>query len=174
MTVTVSDDQRLESFLPVYDTIPDKWEDAKPFLVEQFKRIALAVNIREIGWHLDEELLSGKAFIPGVEPIGNLSTSQVFRQVLRKVINFGALPAAGTKSVPHGIVFDANFTLIHMYASETDPTNFVAGPVPQCDPLKLSDGIKINMDVTNVNITVGVDMSSFTRCFVTIEYLQEL
>src|SRR5882724_4464250 len=103
--MTFSDNQQLESFVPVYDAVPDKWEEARPFFVEQLKRISNAVNIREIGWFLDEELLSGKAFIPGTTNLNDLSTSQVFRQVLRKVVDFGPLPAAGTKSVPHGITF---------------------------------------------------------------------
>jgi len=169
-----SENQQLESFVPVYDAVPDKWEDARPFMVEQLKRISNAVNIREIGWFLDEELLSGKAFIPGATSLGDLSTSQVFRQVLRKVVDFGALPVAGTKSVPHGITFDANFTLVQMYAAATDPVAFIALPIPYADPAALANAISLTMDATNVNITVGVNRSAFTRCFVTIEYLQEL
>ena len=41
-----SDNQQLESFVPVYDAVPDKWDDARPFIVEQLKRLAFAVNIR--------------------------------------------------------------------------------------------------------------------------------
>jgi|SRR6185312_7223617 len=169
-----SDNQQLESFVPVYDAVPNEWEDAKPFIVEQLKRIANAVNIREIGWFLDEELLSGKAFIPGVQNLGDLSTSQVFRQVLRKVVDFGALPAAGTKSVPHGITVTDNFTLVQMYAAATDPMALTAIPIPYADPTALANAVALDMDALNVNITVGVDMSAYTRCFVTIEYLQEV
>lgn len=169
-----SENQQLESFLPVYDAVPDKWEDARPFIVEQLKRISNAVNIREIGWFLDEELLSGKAFIPGVRSLNGLSTSQVFRQVLRKVIDFGALPAAGNKPVPHGITFDANFTLTAFYATATDPIGLTAIPIPYVDPVSLAFSIRLAMDAVNVNISVGVNRSNYTRCFVTIEYLQEL
>lgn len=168
-----SDNQQLESFVPVYDAIPEKWEDARPFMVEQLKRISNAVNIREIGWFLDEELLSGKAFIPSSANLDNLSTSQVFRQVFRKVIDFGPLPAAATKSVPHGISFTDNFTLVQMYAAATDPVAFVALPIPYAHPT-VANAIALDMDATNVNITVGVDRSAFTRCFVTIEYLEEV
>ncbi len=173
MTST-SDDQRLESFVPVYDAVPEKWEDARSFLVEQLKRISNAVNIREIGWFLDEELLSGKAFIPGSESLSDLNTSQVFRQVLRKVIDFGQLPAAGTKAVPHGITVDANFTLTFMCAAATDPVSFIAFPIPYGDPTGLANAVALTMDATNVYITVGISRAQFTRCFVTIEYLQEV
>lgn len=168
-----SDSQQLESFVPVYDAVPDQWEDARPFIVEQLKRISNAVNIREIGWFLDEELLSGKAFIPGSEANSNLSTSQVFRQVLRKVVDFGALPAAGAKAVPHGISVTPNFTLVQMYAAATDPVGLQAFPIPATDPLNILNGVSLYMDAVNINISVGVNRSAFTRTFVTIEYLQE-
>lgn len=169
-----SDAQQLESFVPVFDAIPDKWDDARPFLVEQLKRISNAINIREIGWFIDEELLSGKAFIPGSQNIDNLSTSQVFRQVLRKVIDFGALPAAGTKSVPHEIMFTDNFTLVQLFGAATDSLGLVAIPIPEGDPTGLGNQVRLDMDATNVNITVGVDLSAYNRCFVTIEFMQEL
>lgn len=169
-----SDNQQLEAYLPVYDVVPSKWEDARPFLVEQLKRIAIAVNIREIGWFLDEELLSGKAFIPGADNVAVGSTNQIFRQVLRKVINFGALPNAGTKSVAHGITFDSNLSLVFMGAYATDPVGLTALPIPYCDPTTLANGIALTMDATHVNITTAANLSNYTRCYVTIEYLQEL
>jgi hypothetical protein len=168
------DSQVFESYVPVYDVVPDKWEDARPFIVEQLKKITNAVNLREIGWFLDEELLSGKAFIPGNNNIVNGATNQTFRQILRKVIDFGTLPAAGTKSVPHYIVVDANFTLIQMWASATDPIGLTMLPIPYETPVALNQNIALDMDATNVNITVGINRTNFTRCFVIIEYIQEL
>lgn len=172
--MNTSDDQQLESFVPVYDAVPEQWEDARPFIVEQFKRISNAVNIREIGWFLDQELLSGKAFIPGATALSDLSTSQTFRQVLRKVIDFGPLPAAGTKAVPHGITVDANFTLVQLYAAATDPVAFQSIPIPYVDPANLTFSIRLALVGNNVQISVGVDRSNFTRCFVVLEFLQEL
>ncbi len=169
-----SDNQILESYVPVYDTVPEKWEDAKPFFVEQLKRIATAVNIREIGWFLDEELLSGKAFIPGINASSTGATSQIYRQVLRKVIDFGALPAAGTKAVPHGITFTNNFTLTFMGGYATDPAAMIAFPLPYADPIAIANAVALTMDATNVYVTVGINRTNFTRCYVTIEYLQEL
>lgn len=167
-----SDDQIFESYLPVYDVVPEKWEDSRPFIVEQLKRISNAVNVREIGFFIDEEVLSGKAFIPSANLTG---TSQQFRQVLRKVIDFGALPAAGVKAVPHGITFDANFTLVQMFGSATDPVNLFAIPLPYVEILNpLIKGIQLLMDSINVYVVVDSDRSSLTRCFIVIEYMQEL
>lgn len=167
------DSQNLESYVPVYDVVPEKWEDARIFLVEQLKRLAYAVNIREIGWFLDIELLSGKAFIPGANDLTG-GTSQQFRQVLRKVINFGALPNTAIKSVPHGILFDSSFTLVFMGAYATDPVNLTARPIPFATPVALNQNISMYMDATKVYIQTGIDYSSNTRCFVTIEYMQEV
>ncbi len=167
---SISDDQNFESYLPVYDAIPDKWEDSRAFIVEQFKRVSNAVNSREIGFFLDEEVLSGKAFIPG----SNLSgTSQQFRQVLRKVIDFGPLPNTAAKPVPHGITFDSNFTLVQMYAAATDPVNLIALPIPYA-PAGAVDGVTVYMDAINVVIVTASNRSAYTRCFVVIEYMQEL
>jgi hypothetical protein len=172
MTLSL-DSQNLESYVPVYDAAPKTFEEGLPFIVEQLKKLANAVNAREIGYFLDEELLSGKAFIPGINNASDGGSSQQFRTMLRKVIIFGALPNASTKSVPHGITFDANFTLIQMFAAATDPVNLIAFPIPYASAGS-SDGVALYMDADNVYIVTQMNRSSYTRCFVVIEYLQEL
>lgn len=166
-----SENDIFQSFLPVYSAIPENWDDARPFIVEQFKRIANSVNFKEIGFFIDEEVLSGKAFIPG---ISTGYTSQTFRQVLRKVIDFGMLPDTTTKNVPHEIDIDGNFTLISLTACATDPVAFVSIPIPYVDTVALANQIEIDIDATNINITTGSNRNNFTRCYVILEYLQEL
>lgn len=163
--------QDFESFVPVYDAVPEKWEDARQFLVEHLKKISNAVNIRQIGWFLDEELLAGQQFIPG----SNLSgTSQQFRSVFRKIIDFGVLPNAVTKSVPHGITFDANFTLLNLYIAATKPTAPFLAFSLQYWANSAPGSITLNMDATNINVTTTSNYSDYTRSFVCIEYIQEL
>lgn len=172
MTIPI-DSQNLESYVPVYDVAPKTWEEGMPFIVEQLKKLANAINVREIGFFLDQELLSGKAFIPGVNIATDGGSSQQFRTVLRKVVDFGPLPNATVKSVPHGITVDANFTLIEMFAAATDPTNLISFPLP-FDSGGTSTGAALFMDATNVYIRTESNRSTFTRCYVVIEYLQEL
>lgn len=149
--------QQFESYLTVSDIIPEKWEEANPIILEQLKKIATAVNIREIGWFLDEELLSGGQFIPGV------NNKQEFRTILRKVIICTPL-VAGVNTFAHGITVDANFTLLHMYGAATNTGTFVAEPLP--------NGIDtLSMNATNVIITVT---AGWTKANVTISYIQEL
>ncbi len=152
--------QIFESYVPVYDTIPEKWESARPLFVEIFKAMSNAINIREIGWLLDEEYLSGQAFIPG------LNNPQEFRSVLRKVVNIGPLlPAPTVNQTPHGITFDANFTLISLVAAATNPITLVAEPIPN------GNGDTIVMDATNINTLVT---AAWPRAYAIVTYIQEL
>lgn len=158
--MTSQTSQEFESFVPVYDSVPEKWEDGRTFLVEHLKKISNAINIRTIGWLLDEELLSGQSFIPGINtPPGN--TGQNFRQVLRKIIDTGAI-AIGVKSVAHGITFDANFTLIDLWVATTKSTAPFKAQVITGDALI--------MDATNLNIT---STSAYDRSFAFVEYTLE-
>lgn len=157
--MTFSQNQEFETFVPVYDTVPEKWEDARQFLVEHLKKISNAVNIREVGWFLDEELLSGKQFIPAA--IGSTGAMQQFRSVLRKVIDVSPL-AAGANAVSHGITIDANFTLIDMWVAATDSVAFTSQVI--------TDG-NVTLDAININI---MSPAAFDRGFAVIEYIQEL
>ena len=98
---TPIDSTQFESFVPVYDAIPDKWEDARPFIVQQLKAVSNAINIREIGWFLDEELLSGKLFIPSANT-NTTGAQDQFRSILRKSFVFGPL-IIGANTQAHGI-----------------------------------------------------------------------
>lgn len=163
------DEQNLESYLPAYDAIPEKWEDARGYLTEQLKRIANEVNLREIGWFLDQELISGKQFIPSAT--SPTSSPQQFRTVFRKVVNVMGLPAV-SKSVAHGIIFDSNFTLVSLWGAATDPVNLLAlqfgfAGVPG------GNNIQLYIDSMKINIACDTDRSSYTRAFVVIEYMQE-
>lgn len=152
--------QEFESYVPVYDAIPEKWEESRDFIVEHLKKISNAVNTREIGFYLDQELLSGKAFIPSSLNVSG--TSQQFRTILRKVIDCGAL-VAGVKSVAHGITFDINFTLIDLWVSATNSVTFNA--------ITMSDPQNVTMDATNINIT---SPGAYDRSFAFVEYIQEI
>ena len=151
--------QDFESFVPVYDAIPESWEEAKPFIVENFKKISNAINIREIGWLLEEELLSGKQFVP--IPATN-DTPEQYRSVFRKVINTGPLVVGLNAGVPHGITFNNRFTLIDLWVSGTNSGTLTARTISGNDVL---------MNSTNIVIT---SPQAFDRSFAFIEYIQEL
>lgn len=165
--------QDLETYLPPYGTVPANWEDAQPQLSEIIKRITQAINIRTIGFYLDQQLLTGDQFIPASYS-STSSTNVNYRSVFRKVVDIGTLPNAGTTSTAHGITVDANFTLVDLWGAATKPTaTFAAIPLPYSSPT-LNQNIKLNIDTTNINVTTAIDYSSYTRAFVTVEYLLEV
>ncbi len=159
--MTPLDSQQFESYVPVYDTVPEDWEQARPFLVEHLKKISNAVNIREIGWMLDEELLSGKQFIPSFATSTVQGTAQQARTVLKFVVITGAL-TTGANTVTHQIFIDANFTLIDMWVSATN-SNTLKSSIITDDHV-----------ILNVNTITITSPDNYDRSFCVIEYIQEL
>ncbi len=158
-----SSNEIFESYVPVYDAVPDKWEQARPFIVEQLKRMSNAINVREIGWLLDEELLSGKSFIPGSSNTTNGATNQLFRAVFRKVVVFPGL-AVGVNTRPHSIAVNSSFSLVQLYGAATDVATLTGEPIP-------NGADTISYDVNNIIITVSLP---YTRAWAVIEYLLEV
>ncbi len=159
---TPLDSQVFESYVPVYDVIPETYDEAKPFVVEQLKKITEGVNIREIGWYLDEELLTGKQFIPGLNNAGNSQTAQNYRSIFRKVIDVGPLVAGLNAGKLHGITFDFNFTLIDIWVAGTNSTTLTARNINPNDVL---------MTATQIIIT---SPQAFNRAFCIVEYILEI
>lgn len=149
--------QRFESFVPVYDAIPEDWEEARAFIVEQLKKISEGVNVREIGFFLEEELLTGGQFIP------TSTNNQEFRSIFRKVIDVGPLVVGVNAPVAHGIKFDNRFTLIDLWVSATNSTSLVA--------TTMSDPNNVNLNSMNILIT---SPGIYDRAFCFIEYTLEL
>lgn len=154
-------------YLPIYDTVPDSWKEAQGFFTEQLKRISEGVNVRDIALYIENEVLTGGQYVPS----SNDTTS--LRSVFRKTINFGSLPNTSTKSVAHGLSIDNRFTLVQLIAAATDPVSFTSVSIPYASATS-TDVIEINIDATNINITTSKDYSSYTRCFVTLEFLKEI
>lgn len=144
--MSTSQSQNLESFLPTYPFIPEEWEQARQFLTENLKMTANSVNVKEIGWYLEEEVITGKQFFPGA----NMTTLPgQYRTIFRIVVDFSPL-AIGVNSQPHGITIDENFRLINLYGAATI--------TPKIAPPTLASGTPINQpnidyDATNINIT---------------------
>lgn len=159
--------QIYESFVPIYDTVPEKWEEARPFFVEQLKKISQGVNTREIGFLLQEQLLTGKQFIPIiVNPVQ-------YREVFRKVIDCSPLVPGVNPPIPHNIDgttgtdtttpgIQSNFTLIDLWVSATDSVGFTGQTLV---------GPDVTYDQTNILIN---SPSAYDRAFAFIEYILEI
>ena len=154
MTTSV-DSQVFESYVPVYDTVPEDWEEARQFLVEQLKKISNAVNHREIGYYINDEMLSGKQFI------GLTATPRQYRDIFRIVVPTGPLVAGLNPPKAHGVNFDANFTLIDLWVSGTDTVGFLASVITDDNVI---------MNAIDVIIT---SPRAYTEGFIFIEYTLE-
>lgn len=152
--MTSQSSQRLESLLPIYDTVPSEWADARPFFVENLKKISEGVNVRDIAFYLDEELLTGGQFI------GKTATPQRYRSIFRKVISVGPL-VAGMQAKPHGITFNSNFILIDLWVSATDTAGLTASIITDDN---------VSMDATNININ---SPAAYNVAFAFVEFIKE-
>jgi len=155
----------IQSFVPTTINLPQDFLEANPILTDYFKRIVAALNAKDIGQYNTQELLNGQLFFTP-------SDNNAFRAVFRKVIDFGSLPNAATKSVPHGIIILSTTVFTRIYATATDPsTSFI--PIPYINTTTPGDSVEISVDATNVNITTTTaNYTGYTTCYVILEYIK--
>ncbi len=156
------------SYLPPETNFPEDPRLFRELLDKRERLTSTILNIKENGQYETEELLTGQQWF-------NLNTSQVSRQpryAYRTVVDFGALPTASTKSVPHGINVDSNTIFTRIFATATYPG--VQGvPIPYVNVTTPTDGLEIWVDPTNVNIkTTTGNWAPYTICYVVLEYLK--
>lgn len=146
----------------------------KELLVRLYQNVnlmSLVLNTKDSGYYNTQEFVSGQLFFPDVATNDGDSNANDFRQGIRSVINFGALPNAAGKSVAHGITVSASTQFTRIYATATDPVGFNYIPIPYASPTA-ANNIELSVDATNVTITTGIDRTAFTKCIVVLEYVQ--
>ena len=143
-------------------------------LYQNINNIALVVNTKDTGIYTNTApFVNGQTWFadPALTSVAASNrTTPTERQVVRTVINFGALPNTATKSVAHNIICNASTTFTRIYATASDTTGFNYIPIPYASPV-LANNIEINVDATNVNITTGSNRTNFNICYVILEYL---
>lgn len=152
------------------DVNSDEFKELLVRLYQNVNNIAIAVNAKDTGFYDVNEYLNSQVYFPNPATNSGSLSSNDWRSVSRKVINFGALPNNGTKSVAHGITFNASFSLTRLYGAATDQNGLTYRPLPYSSPTTPS--IALNADVTNINIITGENNSNYTICYVVIEFLQ--
>lgn len=116
--------------------------------------------------------------ISSINPLDEYSTTEKVvgkwiddRDVYEKVVNFGALPNATTKSVAHGIT-DLDYCIsVSAVASNSEHSNFVL-PLVQPETTAIPSQIGITLNATNINIYSGADRSGYTSCYVVLRYVK--
>jgi len=165
------------TFLPVYDVVPDEWEEAQSMLSDALRLISETVNTKDSGYMIQQEILASSQFYKG--------TGEALRPIYRKVIDFGTLPDNTTKTLTHGIStnsdgtsIDSKFTLVNMYLSATKGT-ITADPNPisfslQYYSLDLSADIVLYLTAVNVVVKTLSNYSLYTRSSIVLEYIKEV
>ncbi len=98
----------------------------------------------------------------GAEPAGYAFGGD---EVMRRVIDMGALPDSTTSSVAHSIVAMAAVVKLRGVAYDLDGMSEVQNSRAIPD-----DVIGLNMDATNVVITTASDLTAFDSSLVEVEY----
>jgi hypothetical protein len=139
-------------------------------LYENLNRMVLSLNSKTSGVYPTNQTVTGNMYFPVAA-----STSLVTmpnRPVTRIVINFGALPNAGTKSVAHGLTINSAVSFTNIYGTASDPVNFKYIPLPYASTT-LNKNIELNVDATNVNVITGIDYSAYTLTYIVLEFLTQ-
>jgi len=172
------------SFIPttqVWDVTELFTEVEDPKLRELFIRMyqnlnlmATSVNTKDSAYYVPYEFINGQVFFPPPGTNSATAVAPAFRQDFRILVNFGALPNAGTKSVAHGIKpadINSGWSFTRIYACASDPVNLLYIPIPYASGT-LNKNIELSVDNTNVNITTSINYSAYTITYVVLEYLK--
>ena len=167
-STSVWDVQQIEST----DVKSPEFKELLVRLYQNINNIVLSLNIKDSGYYTLTPFVNGQLFFPNPALNSTTSPGPSFRQVQRLVINFGALPNATSKSVAHGLTFNANTTFTRIYATATksDQTSFL--PIPYASASAVNKNIELSITDTNAIITTATNYSAYTVCYVVIEYLQ--
>ena len=156
----------------IYETDVNSRE-FKELLVRLYQNLNLMANVldsKDSGVYDIDEFSNGQQFFP--DPLLDSSTSKapVYRPVIRKVINFGALPNNAETAIAHGITFTTDCTMTRMYAVATDSAAQTYIPIPFVGAA--GGDIELRADGANVYIRTTTNRTMYNRCIVVLEYIK--
>ena len=154
-----------QAFLPTTLILPDT-SDEKEFnyiLTDFMKKMIAAINDKDIAQYVLQEVQNGQQFF---EP----NSTNTFRGIYRKVIEFGALPNIATKEINHEITVTDTTRFTRIYGVANDPdTSYL--PLPFASSVA-GEGISLEITPTVVRITTAINYSAYTDTFIILEYLK--
>ena len=155
------------------DVNSEEFKELLVRLYQNLNNISLAINAKDTGAYENEnEFITGQNFFSDPSLTSESTSTPIKRPVFRKVVNFGALKnAAGTTSVAHNIPVTSEYTFTRIYGVANDTTGNSYLPIPYATATA-ADVIELDVDATNVNITVGKDQSAFATTYVVLEYIK--
>lgn len=139
-------------------------------LYQNINNIATALNLKETGYYAQEEMVIGKQYYPDPALGSNTSQYPQYRQVFRKVIDFGALPNSGTKQVAHGIDVNNRLKFTHIYGVANDTSGHKYIPLPYAHP---TERVILNVEGNNAQVNTATDMTRYDTTYVVLEYIKQ-
>lgn len=153
---------RMGPFVNPSMLLPSTFEGMAYTIRESHYEIANAINVREIGLYPN-----GLEINTGNQWYG--ATPRESRQIFRKVIVIGAVPAAGPTTVAHNIADATFFTSISATGITAVPTYL---PIPYVSATLITDQIQLQVTATDVVVTSGATATALTDCVVVLEYVK--
>lgn len=156
------------SYLPLEFELPKDEREMRELVSKRERLTANIVNIKENGNYELNEILTAQQWF---NPVNNLNTQQKL-YTFRKVINFGVLPNAGTKSVAHNIAVTNKTVFTKIIGTATNPA-VQSVPLPYVNVGTPADGVELWLDPTNVNIkTTTANWIGFITVYIILEYIK--
>jgi hypothetical protein len=140
----------------------------KELLVRMYQYIsdmAIAINLKDTGYYYLGEFVNSQLYFPNPAQSSSTTPTAEYRQVFRLVVNFGALPNTGAKSVAHGLIPNSAWTFTRIYATASDTTGLNYLPIP-------STQANLTVSSTNVTITTTANLTNYNVCYVVLEYMK--
>lgn len=153
------------------DTSSAKFKELIVRLAQYVNQISANVNSKASGALSTQEVNTGATFPSSATVIPVQGKAITPRSIFSVLVKFGTLPNSTTKSVAHGIAFDANSTLVRIYGGATNAAGTSLLPLPYASPV-LNENISVYCDATNIYVKTGIDRTSYTKCNLIIEYLK--
>ncbi|HXB10852.1 MAG TPA: hypothetical protein VNZ45_02615 [Bacteroidia bacterium] len=148
-------------------------------LYQNLNDMALAVNLKSSGYFVTQQFVNSELFFPNPSLTSASSTTPTFRQVIREVVNFGALPNSTTKTYLTDILTNSAIRLTRIYGCATNPSTGSI-PLPYSSTtlannieLKVDTGVNMTDGKTyeRVSITTAFNYSAYTTTYVILEYI---
>jgi hypothetical protein len=162
--MTFGPSNTVSTYLPPEFQLTGEMQDIVDLIAQRERQTASIVNIKENANYQNLETLTAQQWFS----TNAAGQPKVPRYTFRKVIDFGALPAAaGAKSVAHGIsAVNANFIFTKISAVARNPAVPFWLPIPYVIPGGTDHA-------TNVNIQVATaTYAAYTQCYVVLEYIK--
>jgi len=140
-------------------------------LYQNINTICIALNLKDSAYYDTLEFVNGQLWFPNPLLTSATATKPQFRQVYRKVVNFGVLPNTATKTVAHNIPVKRGYAFTRIYGTATDQIGLTQLPLPYASPV-LVNAVELFVTATDVSITTGSNRTNYTVCSVVLEYIK--